>query len=316
MLTASQVWTSPLQRRGDQVDQPGDEPAPPGSGLLDELRAARHREPGRHQPGAARRRGMRARASSTSIGRRSGADRQRTGRPLSRSLQFAASASYVTASHNVKAGFQYNWGPYENTRDTNADLQQRHRNGCPPWSVSPTRRFAPWSGLNADVGLYAQDSVAGSADTELRIRLVSHPRSRSSFPAGRFIGERRFDAIPMPVWKDFAPRFGVVYDLFGDAKTALKFGFNRYNESRTTQFATATTAPGAGHRTSTGGTSTSTTLLRASEAAYQTPGCEINFGSCRRLRNATAEHRRSRLQARLHPRRPPAFSTSCCRACR
>ena len=39
---------------------------------------------------------------------------------------FAASASYVTGSHNVKAGFQYNWGPYENTRDTNADLQQRY----------------------------------------------------------------------------------------------------------------------------------------------------------------------------------------------
>ena len=41
----------------------------------------------------------------------------------------------------------------------------------------------------------------------------------------------------MPTWKDIAPRFGVVYDLFGNAKTALKFGLNRYNESRTTQFA-------------------------------------------------------------------------------
>ena len=41
----------------------------------------------------------------------------------------------------------------------------------------------------------------------------------------------------MPVWKDLAPRFGVVYDLFGNAKTALKFSVNRYNESRTTQFA-------------------------------------------------------------------------------
>ena len=59
----------------------------------------------------------------------------------------------------------------------------------------------------------------------------------STSGVGRFVGERNFDAIPMPTWKDFAPRFGVVYDLFGNAKTALKFSVNRYNESRTTQFA-------------------------------------------------------------------------------
>ena len=32
--------------------------------------------------------------------------------------------SYITGSHNVKAGVQYNWGPYVNTREANGDLQQ------------------------------------------------------------------------------------------------------------------------------------------------------------------------------------------------
>ena len=36
---------------------------------------------------------------------------------------------------------------------------------------------------------------------------------------------------------DIAPRFGLAYDLFGNAKTALKFSLNRYNDSRTTGIA-------------------------------------------------------------------------------
>jgi hypothetical protein len=42
-----------------------------------------------------------------------------------------SSVSYVTGTHNFKGGFQFNWGPYENTRDTNADLQQVYLNGVP-----------------------------------------------------------------------------------------------------------------------------------------------------------------------------------------
>ena len=36
-----------------------------------------------------------------------------------------ASASYVTGSHNFKAGGQWNWGPYRRTRVGNGDLVQR-----------------------------------------------------------------------------------------------------------------------------------------------------------------------------------------------
>ena len=32
----------------------------------------------------------------------------------------------------------------------------------------------------------------------------------------------------MPVWKTVSPRVGATYDLFGTAKTALKFSVNKY----------------------------------------------------------------------------------------
>jgi len=37
----------------------------------------------------------------------------------------------------------------------------------------------------------------------------------------------------MPIWKTISPRFGLTYDLFGNAKTALKFSANKYMLSAT-----------------------------------------------------------------------------------
>ena len=40
----------------------------------------------------------------------------------------------------------------------------------------------------------------------------------------------------MPTWTSIAPRGGVVYDLFGNQKTALKFSIGRYEQAGTTGF--------------------------------------------------------------------------------
>ena len=45
----------------------------------------------------------------------------------------------------------------------------------------------------------------------------------------------------MPTWTSIAPRAGVVYDLFGNQKTALKSSIGRYMQAGTTGFSTATT---------------------------------------------------------------------------
>ena len=41
----------------------------------------------------------------------------------------------------------------------------------------------------------------------------------------------------MPIWKTWSPRASAVYDLIGDGKTAVRFGFNRFQSAATTTFA-------------------------------------------------------------------------------
>ena len=64
----------------------------------------------------------------------------------------------------------------------------------------------------------------------------------SETQGGRWVPRRRTpgaDRNNIPDWKDWAPRFQVVFDVFGDSKTAVKYSFNRYNEAQTTGIAEA-----------------------------------------------------------------------------
>jgi hypothetical protein len=191
------------------------------------------------------------------------------------------SASYVTGSHNVKAGGQWNWGPYRRTRVTNADLIQRYKSGVPD-SVQVYNTPIEWTDrLNADLGLFAQDAWTHKRMTingGVRWEYFNSEVSPSVSPAGRFVPSRSFDQIQMPVWKDLAPRFGVVYDLFGNSKTALKFGINRYQQAQTINFADQFNP-----LVLTNAILSWTDLNRDDVAqgeigcVYLTPGCEINL---------------------------------------
>jgi hypothetical protein len=167
------------------------------------------------------------------------------------------SASYVTGSHNVKVGFQYQQGTYYHTVDANGDLYQVYRssatvpcaaNGktgayaCPDSVVvrnTPLARYG--ERLNHDVGIYAQDTWTLNRLTVtagLRYEWLNAQVEASDSPAGRWSTARHFDPIKnVPNWSDPAPRFAVVYDLFGNSKTALKYSLNRYNQARTTGIA-------------------------------------------------------------------------------
>ncbi|HMF96611.1 MAG TPA: TonB-dependent receptor [Vicinamibacterales bacterium] len=190
-------------------------------------------------------------------------------------------ASYVTGAHNIKAGAQWNWGPYRRTRTTNADLIQRYLTGVPN-SVQIYNTPIDWTDrLNADLGVFAQDAWTLQRLTVnfgARWEYFNSEVSASSSPAGRFVPTRTFDAIPMPVWKDLAPRFGVVYDVFGNAKTALKFGINRFEQAQTINFADQFNPLVLTNAT------LSWTDLNHDDVAqgelgctYLTAGCEINF---------------------------------------
>ena len=281
--TASQIWTSPLYNDGAIKWT-----SPVTSRLLLEGGFSMNYEQYVivNQPGVNQERGTPAWYAGASrrdanLGTlRSGIGSGQGGRYPDR-YNLQGSASYVTGAHNVKAGFQFNWGPYENTRDTNADLQQVYQNGVPFQVTAYNTPLRYKDELLGDLGLYAQDTWTLKRLTVnggLRWEYLKSQVSKQSSPAGRFIGERSNDPIPMPVWKDLAPRFGIVYDLFGNARTALKFGLNRYNESRTTFFANNYNPQRVQSQNLDWVDLNSDDIAQGEiGCVFRTPGCEINF---------------------------------------
>ena len=87
-----------------------------------------------------------------------------------------------------------------------------------------------------DQSVYVQDkwSAAKRLTLNLGLRLQ---KTNGWIPAGcqpatLFIAARCFDRVSdVPDWLDLAPRFGLIYDVFGDGKTAVKFTANRYDQT-------------------------------------------------------------------------------------
>ncbi len=151
----------------------------------------------------------------------------------------AASVSYVTGSHNVKAGITNSTGPghYYHTRQ--ADLVQNYSSNKPT-SVTvystPANRF---DDLNYDFGYYVQDVWTIKRLTlspGIRVDNFNARVEATCNPAGRFVPGRCFEERrDYPNWRnDLGPRLSVAYDLFGDGRTALKAGFGTYYELVTT----------------------------------------------------------------------------------
>jgi Carboxypeptidase regulatory-like domain len=153
----------------------------------------------------------------------------------------SASASYVTGSHNLKAGFQWGFGSYVLEYDINGDLSQRYRNGVASEVRIYNTPVRSEEFLNGDIGFYAQDSWTIdrlTVNAGLRAEWFRGQISDQDVAAGRFVQARHFDKTEcMPCWLDWAPRFGVSYDLFGNARTALKGTINRYMAGQTLSYA-------------------------------------------------------------------------------
>ncbi len=169
--TASQIWTSPRYNdaalKYTSADQ---QQAAVRRRLLVQLRGIRHHQPGRHQPGPRARPQWYAGASrrdQTLVTLRSGLANWGGRYPDRFNTQ--ASMSYVTGAHNAKIGFQYNWGTYINTRETNADLQQVYSNGVPSSVTVYNTPLRYKDALLGDLGIYAQDTwTHQSPDAERR----------------------------------------------------------------------------------------------------------------------------------------------------
>ena len=214
---------------------------------------------------------------------------------------FQGSGSYVTGSHHFKAGFQYQWGKFTHTVDANGDLTQQYRSNStgkaftvPDSVIVRNTPLTYGERLNHDIGLYAQDSWTTkrlTVNAGIRFEVLNASVMAGESPAGRWAPARQFEAIEdVPNWKNWAPRFAVVYDLFGNSKTAVKWSLNRYNQSRTTGIAAdynplrSLTSGSLPWRDLNGddiaqGTRTFNANGTVTNCTFNTPGCEIDLSA-------------------------------------
>lgn len=140
--------------------------------------------------------------------------------------------SYVTGSHNMKGGAQWSFGVDGNSQIRTGDIVQNYTNGA-PFSVTvyntPTRYYEY---VNADLGLYAQDIWTLKRLTispGVRYDHFNAEIQAGCRAAGRFTPAFCRDKQPnQPNWNNVSPRLAVVYDLRGDARTALKASVSKY----------------------------------------------------------------------------------------
>ncbi len=137
------------------------------------------------------------------------------------------SLAYVSGTHALKFGLQHRSGSRGQIRDAiNGDINQLYRNGVPFAVQALNTPFTFNNKLNHDLGVFVQD-------TYTRSRLTLSPGVRWDYlnasipaqtaPAGRFVPERRFEAVSnLPNWHMVVPRLGIAYDLTGQGRTAVR----------------------------------------------------------------------------------------------
>lgn len=149
------------------------------------------------------------------------------------SYNTSTALSYVTGSHNAKVGFSYRYGNADtNAPGANAHLTQQYRNGV----ADSVLVYATPHNVDTSIdelSVYAMDSwVLKRLTLNLGLRLdrFSGRVNPTTLPAGRFVAARDYRELsPVSPFFNMSPRLSAVYDLFGNAKTALKFSASKYN---------------------------------------------------------------------------------------
>lgn len=144
---------------------------------------------------------------------------------------YKAAVSYVTGSHSLKVGLDVSRAYSDTGTWVHNGMIYSLRNGRP---VQLTVYNTPRHSIAQanEIALHAQDQwkiKRVTANVGVRFQYSSFDIPPQRLDAGPFVPAREYPGVSgVPSWKDLVPRLGVVYDLFGDGKMALKATVHRY----------------------------------------------------------------------------------------
>jgi hypothetical protein len=140
--------------------------------------------------------------------------------------------SYVTGSHSFKVGFQDISGRLPVVDQPNFDTLYVFNHQVPVDIYEAAYPFSSVSKMRYNIGTYGQDQWTLKRLTlnlGVRFDFFNAYNPAQTRPAGRFLSAISFaEQDNVPNWKDWSPRLGAAYDVFGDGRTAVKMFLGRF----------------------------------------------------------------------------------------
>jgi hypothetical protein len=151
--------------------------------------------------------------------------------------------SYVTGTHNFKAGIQTMEGWRRHEQAPPGSLEYYFNGATPLQIIQYATPNIEKERLKMNLGLFAQDQWTIrklTLNLGLRYDYLNAFAEATNLPPGPFVPARNFPAVYcLPCWNDINPRVGAAYDLFGNGKTAIKGALGRYVAGQAVDIASA-----------------------------------------------------------------------------